>query len=81
MLQTPSVWAAQGDIRAPLGMLLKNYTVLPQYQSFPVSFCLGFPSRTMPSMGQGTEGMNLGQRSYGPFAGLRRLLPLLGPPI
>lgn len=37
MLQTPSVWAAQGDIRAPLGMLLENYMVLPQYQSFPVS--------------------------------------------
>lgn len=34
----------------------------------------------MLSVGQGTEGMNLGQRSYGPFAGLRRLLPLLGPP-
>lgn len=31
-----SGWAAQGDIRAPLGMLLGNHVILLQCQSFPV---------------------------------------------
>lgn len=34
----------------------------------------------MLSVGQRTEGMNLGQRSYGPFSGLGRPLPPLRPP-
>lgn len=40
-----SGWAAQGDIRAPLGMLLENHVVLLQCQSFPVPLLPQFPQQ------------------------------------
>lgn len=41
----PSGWAVQGDIIAPLGMLLENHMVLLQCQSFPVPLLPQFPQQ------------------------------------
>lgn len=46
-----SVWAAQGNIRAPLGMLLENHVVLLQCQSFPVPLLPQFPQQTHVACG------------------------------
>lgn len=47
----PSGWAAQGDIRVPLGMLLEYHVVLPQCQRFPVSPSPWFPQQNHAAYG------------------------------